>query len=187
MNKLTNAYRVFGYFKKAGIFLSGIALFGMIFLITADVLSRNVTSKSIAGSYEIVQNYFMSLASFTIILYAYSTGVMPRISMVVEKMPRFVQKILLLLMLLVELIIALLFTYYTLNYSFTGVAEGFAFPAGGILFPIYPFLFLVPIGFMGIAIEIVFVLMKNIFSKELWITFTKQQSSEEAMDQTYVS
>ncbi|MEK4023425.1 TRAP transporter small permease [Sporosarcina sp. FSL W7-1283] len=187
MNKLTNAYRVFGYFKKAGIFLSGVALFGMIFLITADVISRNITSKSIEGSYEIVQNYLMSLASFTVILYAYSSGVMPRISMVVERMPRIVQKMLLLVMLIVELALALLFTYYTFTYSLTGVAEGFAFPAGGVLFPIYPFLFLVPIGFIGIAIEILFVLMKNSLSKELWITFTKRQSSEEAMDETYVS
>ncbi|MCH4827555.1 TRAP transporter small permease [Planococcus halocryophilus] len=188
MNKLMNAYRVFDYFKKAGIFLSGVAMFSMIFLITADVISRNVTSKSIPGSYEIVQNYLMSLASFTIIVYAYSSGVMPRISMVVERMPYFLQKVLLLLMLAVELIIAILFVYYTLNYSITGVAEGHAFPAGGILFPIYPFLFLVPMGFMGIVIEIIFIIIKNILSKkQLWITFTKRQSSDEVMDQTYVS
>ncbi|MGJ9457818.1 TRAP transporter small permease [Oceanobacillus sp. CF4.6] len=187
MKKLNKIYDYFGYMKKFSLFLAGIALFGMIFFITIDVIMRNFSSTSIPGSYEIVQNYLMSVASFSVILYAYSSGVMPRISMVVERFPIHIQKTLHIAMLIIELLLMILVAYYTLTYAITGTISGFAFPAVGILFPLYPFLYIVPLGFGGIAIEIIFTLIKNIMSKEVWITFNKKQRETDAVDQSYVT
>ncbi|WP_174727411.1 TRAP transporter small permease [Mesobacillus harenae] len=187
MRKLERCYSYFGYTKKLGVFLSGIAMFGMIILITLDVLSRNLLSSSIPGSYEFVQNYLMSLASFSIIIYAYSSGIMPRIPIVLEKLPLIIQKILHQTMLLFELIIVALITYYSFGYALTGTEKNFSFPAAGDLFPIYPFLYLVPLGFGCIFIEIIFLLIKNIISKGVWITFDKQQGDTDIQDQPYVS
>ncbi|WP_209121629.1 TRAP transporter small permease [Alkalihalobacillus sp. BA299] len=187
MAKLEQVYGYFEYIKKGGNILSGIAIFGMILFITLDVLSRNLLSSSIPGSYEMVRNYLMPLAAFPIILYAYSSGIMPRISMIIEKAPKIFQKTIHILLLLLELIIVVLITYYSFDYGLTGTEKNASFPAAGYLFPVYPFLFLVPIGFGCIAIEIILLLLKNFFSKGVWITFQKQQGKIDGEDSSYVS
>src|SRR5690625_6957008 len=105
MIAINKTYFYFSYIKKASIFIAGIALFIMFLFITLDVFFRNVLSSSIGGSYEIVENYLMTTVSFSVILYAYSSGIMPRISMVVEKLPHSIQKSLHMVMLIIEFIL----------------------------------------------------------------------------------
>lgn len=185
MKSLDKLYKYFNYLKKAGIALSGVAVIGMILFITADVLSRNILSSSIPGSYEFVENYFMPLATFPALVFAYTEGIMPRMNMIVLKFPKIVQKVMIYIILGVDFLIMALLTYYTFSFSITSMLEGASFPSAGNLYPIYPFIFLAPIGFFFVLMEVSFVLMKNIKSKEVYVTYTKTETSE--IDLTAIS
>lgn len=177
MRVLNSLYAAFGYIKGLGLVLSGFALAAMILSISADVFSRNVTGNSIPGVYEIVMFYLMPLAVLPIIFYAFSMGVSPRIPMVFDRLPLAAQKPLYLVVVSVEFVLMGLVAFYSLGYALDGMAAGHAFPAAGEMYPKYPVYFLVPFGFAGMAIELAFIGVKNLFHNGLWITYTKDQDT----------
>ncbi|MFV0532114.1 MAG: TRAP transporter small permease [Cumulibacter sp.] len=72
--------------KVIGAVVSGLAVFGMMLLIVADVIARNWLGGSISGSFEYVQNYFMPLPVFPGLAYVYGSGVLPRMDLLKQKM-----------------------------------------------------------------------------------------------------
>lgn len=173
------SYKIFSIIKLIGLLISGISLFLMMLFIVGDVLSRNFLSKSIPGNYEVVGNYFMPLAVFPGLAFTYGTGIFPRITMVVSKFSRRLQKVIVILLLLFEGILFFLLAYYGLQYALEGLKEGFSFPAGGKLYPLYPFIFLVPIGFGLLIIEILFLLIKNIMQEEVSLSVGERFEGED--------
>lgn len=163
MGGLLSAYKVYGYLKLAGAIISGMAIFAMMSLIVADVVSRNFLGGSIAGSFEIVENYFMPLAVFPALAYVYGSGVLPKMDLAMHKTSRTVQDAVIYGLLVIELVLFALMTYYTWGYAVTGMERKTAFPAGGDLYTLWPLFFVVPLAFAMVIVETLFVLLKNIF------------------------
>lgn len=170
-------YKVFGYIKVVGLAASGIALFLMIGGITLDVVSRNVTGNSISGFYEIVTFYLMPLAVLPVLFYAFSQGVCPRIPMVFDRLPPRVQKPLHCIVMLSELTLMAIVAFFSFQYAADGAASGHEFSAGGSMYPKYPVYFLVPFAFAGMALELSFILAKNLCTSGVWITYLKDQET----------
>lgn len=177
MRILDGFYRVFGYIKGAGLAASGLALFLMIMMITLDVIWRNFLGRSIPGVYEVVGFYLMPMSVLPILFYAFAAGISPRIPLVADRLPDAAQKGLYILVLLTEMALMLLVMYYSFQYAKDGMAAGHAFSAGGSMYPKYPFYFLVPFAFLGMAIEIAFVVLKNLCSNTMWLTYMKDQAT----------
>ncbi|WP_078428348.1 TRAP transporter small permease [Alkalihalobacterium alkalinitrilicum] len=172
------SYKVFNRIKFIGLIISGMGIFLMMVFIVGDVLSRNFFNKSIPGGYEIVRNYFMPVSIFPALAYAYSTGIFPRITMVVSRFSKNYQRFNVIVMLAAEGILFTLLAWYGLQYALEGVREGLAFPAGGKLYPLYPFIFLVPIGAGLLIIEVIFILIKNLYEKEPSMRVLEDQNEE---------
>ncbi|MFC4024070.1 TRAP transporter small permease [Oceanobacillus longus] len=156
------SYKVLERIKTIGLIISGVSLFTMMLFIVADVLGRNFLSQSIPGNFEIVINYFLPLSVFTAMPYAYGIGVLPRITMVLDRFSDKIRKNIIIGLLLFEVILFSLIIYYSAIYAITGTVEEFAFPAGGNLYPYYFLLYLVPLSFFLVIIEIVFLIIKNV-------------------------
>ncbi|OLO37862.1 hypothetical protein BTR23_13030 [Alkalihalophilus pseudofirmus] len=172
------SYKVLNTIKIIGLWISGISLFLMMLFIVGDVVSRNFLSRSIPGGYEFVRNYFMPLTLFPALAFAYGTGIFPRITMVVTKFRMVKQRMIVILLLILEGILFFLITYYGLLYAIESSIQGIAFPAGGNLYPIYPLIFLVPICFGLIIIEIVFLIIKNIMNDEASLSILEESNQQ---------
>ncbi|MGM0900362.1 MAG: TRAP transporter small permease [Bacillota bacterium] len=172
------SYAVFGKVKLLGLILCGIGLFCMMGFIVLEVAMRNLFNSSIPGNYEIVQNYFMPVVTLPIVVYAFSEGVLPRINMLVAKFHNKVQKGILLSLLLIEIVIFVLMTFYGWQYAISGMEAGDAFPASGSMYPIYPFYFLIPIGFGMLLIEMIFLFGKNLMDKDVSFTVSENKNEE---------
>ncbi len=175
MRILDALYRVFGYVKVLGLAASGIALFLMISGISLDVVSRNVTGNSISGFYEIVTFYLMPFAVLPVLFYAFSRGVCPRIPMMFDRLPSGIQKPLHCIVMLFELALMSLVAYFSFQYAVEGAGAGHEFSAGGSMYPKYPVYFLIPFAFTGMALELAFILVKNLCTPGVWITYLKDQ------------
>jgi TRAP-type transport system small permease protein len=162
MNALDRAYRYFGYLKVAGAVVSGLSIFGMMLFIVYDVAGRNFFGGSIRGGFEIVQNYFMPTAIFPALGYVYSSGITPKMDLLMPRTPKAVQVGAVYLLLVLELAIFSLLVYFTWGYAVTGMERGMTFPAAGSLYPLWPLLFLVPVGFVLVVVETLFVLARNL-------------------------
>lgn len=162
---MDKAYNLFKYIKLGGMYLSGLTIFIMMFIIVLDVMLRNIFHLNVIGSYEISQYFLMPLAFFPSLAYVYSSGIMPRLEMIVEKFRYISQRYILIFLFVIELILFLLLTYYGLQYALSGTREVLAFTMRGTVIPFYPVLYFVPLGFLLLSIEIVFLIIKNIMSE----------------------
>lgn len=165
------AYNIFNKVKLGGMYLSGITIFIMMLFIVADVALRNLTNASVLGSYEITEHLLMPIAFFPGLAFVYSSGIMPRIEMVVVKLKNTHQRKIFIAMLLLELILFLLLTFYGLQYALTGTEEMLGFSMKGNIIPYYPILYFVPLGFLLLAVEIFFLIIKNVQSKKPTLNF----------------
>lgn len=154
--KPSSTYRVFSVVKKSSLLISGIAVFLMMLFISAEVILRNVFSTSISGNYEITESYFMPLIVFPVIAITYSSGLMPKINMVVNKFPGKIQSLINLLLLLLEILAMFLIVFLTWSYAVDATKDGIGFSAGSIMYPLYPVFYLVPLGFALLIIELLF-------------------------------
>lgn len=166
MNRMLKIYEIFEVIKKIGLFISGISILGMAFLIFYDVLVRNLFSGSIRGGFEIVQNYFMPLVVFPSLAFVYSSGVIPKMDIIIGKLGDKEKKYIIFIMLLLEIFILILIVQFSWQYAMNGLERKIAFPAAGTLYPLYPVLFTIPIAFALITIENVFIFIRNILEKK---------------------
>lgn len=166
MNRMLKIYRIFEVIKKIGLFISGISILGMAFLIFYDVLVRNLFSGSIRGGFEIVQNYFMPLVVFPSLAFVYSSGVIPKMDIIIGKLGDKAKKYIIFIMLLLEIFILILIVQFSWQYAMNGLERKIAFPAAGTLYPLYPVLFTIPIAFALITIENIFIFIRNILEKK---------------------
>lgn len=139
---------------KIGVFVSGIAVLGMMLIIVIDVTMRNVFSSPLSGTYEIVQFFLMPLAIFPALSYTYQSGVLPRLTEMVEKMPAGFQKFNRVLITIIEIIIFTLLMVYGAKFAMSGLADHMAIPVSGNLIPVYPVYFLVPLSFASLLLEV---------------------------------
>lgn len=147
--------------KLIGVIIAGIATFLMMVIIVVDVFMRNVFVSPLSGTYEIVQFYLMPMAVFPALAYTYSSGVLPRLDELVAKAPERFRKISAYIIVALEFIIFTLLTIYGWKFAMVGVEDQMAIAVGGVLTPVYPLYFIVPIGFALVVIEIVLSAIKQ--------------------------
>ncbi|MDQ0163599.1 TRAP transporter small permease [Aeribacillus alveayuensis] len=175
MNRVNKLYRIFGWVKVLGLWISGISLMGMMIFIVVDVVFRNVSSNSINGAFEIVQNYFMPLSVFPALAYVYSSGVLPKMDLIIEKLNNQMKKVIIFSRVIIEIFILALMFQFTWDYAMYGLERKMSFPASGTMYIVYPLFFLIPISFALIIIENVFILIKNIMEKHPSFLFKEEK------------
>lgn len=148
--------------KVIGVFIGGIAVIMMMLIIVLDVFLRNVFNAPISGTYEIVQYYLMPLAIFPSIAYTYSSGVLPKLTELIEKAPKRFLTFTKYIISIIELIIFSLLTIYGWEFAMTGVKDRMAIPISGNLLPLYPMYFLIPLGFGLVLVEVLLSSIKQL-------------------------
>jgi len=161
-DKCYRAYQVYDKIKKAGSIITGLAVMAMMFFITADILGRNFIGYSIPGNYELVQGYLMPLVSYPALAYAYAEGVMPRVGMLIDKLPHKEKKITIISMLVLDIALFVTMVAFTWQFAVRGLVDKTGFVAGLRVWPVYPLFFIVPICFVMVIIENIFVIIRNL-------------------------
>lgn len=159
--KYQGMYAKFNLVKTVFLLISGVCTMLMMFMISADVILRNVTGRSFTGCYELVQGYLMILVSVPAFIYSFSAGTMPRVDILIGRYSEKVKRIVVTIIIIIDIILMGAFAVFSGMYAVTGFAEKTVFIAGVSFYPVY-FLFpLVPIAFVMIAVENVFILIRN--------------------------
>lgn len=166
MEGVLKAYKIFEYLKIIGVWISGISVLAMMLFISYDVFLRNVFSGSIRGGFEIVQNYLMPLVVFPSLAYVYSSGVLPKMDLIMGRLSKKIQKALIFFMLAIELFILVLIVQFSWEFAMNGLERKTAFPAAGTMYLLYPLFFIIPIAFSMIIIENIFIFIRNIKEKK---------------------
>ncbi|MHA6250866.1 TRAP transporter small permease [Oceanobacillus sp. CAU 1775] len=161
--KIEKYYHSFGKVRDLGMYLSGFIVFIMMLYTCADVVYRNIQGFSPLYAYEISQSYFMPLIIFPGLAFAFSTGIMPRIDFIVEKFSKNKQKLIHVILFVIELILILLLIVYGTQYMIQAIESGQSFTAGGNNFPLWPVILFVPLGLLMVFVEIIFQLLKTIY------------------------
>lgn len=177
--RFNSMYGILEKVKYAGMLLSGSAIFFMMTYTCLDVLFRNLFNVGSLNTYEFSQNYFMPMAVFPALAYAYGKGIMPRIELLISRVRNSFQKATAVSIYAVECILFLLLTVYGFNYFTQSIIDSIAFSAGGANYPIWPVLVFLPLSFLLIALESLFLLIKNIKNTEATFTVKDQDELKE--------
>lgn len=181
MEGVWRAYKIFNFIKLIGILISGISVLVMMFFIVYDVAVRTLFTSSIRGGFEIIQNYMMPLVVFPGLAYVYASGILPKMDLILDKFSEKIQKVMIFLMILVELFVLVSIVHFSWEYAMSGVERKTAFPAGGTLYTLYPIFFLIPIAFVLIIFENIFILIRNIMVKEPSLLMNKVKGKPEEL------
>lgn len=179
MKAVWNVYKTFNYLKYVGVFISAVSVMGMMFVISYDVFMRSLFSQSIRGGFEIVQNYFLPLVVFPSLAYIYSSGVLPKMDILLEKFGLKVRKILTYSILAIELFILILIVQFSWDFAVTELGRKTAFSAGGSMYPLYPIFFFIPVAFFMVIVETIFVIIRNIELGRPTLTVQEKESEIE--------
>ncbi|MGD6855748.1 TRAP transporter small permease [Bacillus infantis] len=161
--------------SRAGMYVSGAAIVLMMLITFIDVTLKNLFGSTIPGSYLYVQNYLMPLAFFCGLPYAFFSGIFPRLDIVVNKFSSKVIAKLVVAVLALELVAFILIMYYSFLYGLHGLNTNITFLAGINSMPLYPFFFLVTIGFGLLSIYLISVLRKIVKTDGEYTFFRKSE------------
>ncbi|MGI6747572.1 MAG: TRAP transporter small permease [Anaerovoracaceae bacterium] len=171
MQKIDKAYKGYTKFSNIGLILGLLGVYLMMLVIVLDVVTRNFFNLSITGIFEFVQYYLLPLSIFPVFGYAYSTGVMPRITMLIDKFSKKTQHIASVLVLIVNIILFTLMAWFSLLYAIQSTKDKAFVIIGMNNIPLWPLYYLVVLGFFLIIAESVFSLIQNIRTKGINIEF----------------
>ncbi|MBO1004894.1 TRAP transporter small permease [Pseudogracilibacillus auburnensis] len=151
---MRNLKRVNHLLQEFGGRISGIAILSMMFVIVLDVFLRNVFKTPIPGSYVIIENFLMPIAIFPALGYVYMKNILPRLSEFVARTPNWFQKYNKLLLLVMDIVVFGLLTYYTFLYFLDGFQQGMEIPIATKFIAIWPVYFFVPLGYFFVLLEV---------------------------------
>ena len=157
--------RIYGFYQKLKgvfLFLGGVALFGMMFYITVDVLVRNFSPTALVGTYEIVSYYLMPLIILPSMCYALSSGVMPRIVAVTNKLSPRGQRVMGIILPILDLFFCVVMAFFSTRYAVQATADKLTFVCGVKTLPVYQMYFLAGLAYIMMSLENVFVLIRNL-------------------------
>ena len=167
MNALDSGYNIFDTIRKIGVMIAIIAAFVMMVYITADVIARNFlpSSMNMVGTYEFTQAFIMPLVGFPAMPYAYKIGLMPRIVMLTDRLKPGARRAMAIVLPIIHVCFFIAIAAFSLRYAMQSVADKITVLCGTKELPVYPLYFLPPYAFFMIAIEDIFVLIKNLKTK----------------------
>ncbi|MFC4355490.1 TRAP transporter small permease [Chryseomicrobium palamuruense] len=162
---MSSVEKIAHWFRIIGISVASFAIAAMVLMIVVDVTMRNVFKVPIQGTYEVVQYFLMPLAIFPTLAFAYQSGVLPRLSELIEKLPKRFQQVNRIIIYALELVVFLLLTYYSILFALSGIQDQMAIPVAGNLLPVYPLYMIVPISFAAVVLEVVLSIYRTYFKK----------------------
>lgn len=171
MEQLNKNYQTYCKIKRGGLYISAAAVMITMFYITIDVFVRTFTSTALVGTYEIIQNYFMPLIIFPGLAYAYSSGVMPKIVIAADRLSKEKRNTLYIVVLIINIILFAALAYFTLMHAIQSTGDKTGFIVGTKELPVWQAFYLPVIAFIMLTIEDVFIVIKNIKTKQGFISF----------------
>jgi TRAP-type C4-dicarboxylate transport system permease small subunit len=142
--------------------ISGLAILAMMFVIVLDVILRNVFKLTIPGSYVIIESFLMPLAIFPALGYVYMAGVLPRLGEFIERRSIKFQKMNRFLLLIIDIIVFVLLTYFTFIFFLDGYNDGIAIPVATNFVPLWPIYFFIPLGYFLVLLEVLLQFVEEV-------------------------
>ncbi len=171
MERLDKIYNTYEKIKIVFMRIGTIALFGMMFYITLDVLIRNLAPQALVGTYEVVSYYVMPLIILPSMCYALSSGVMPRIVVVVSRMPRRMQQIMGIILPVLDLTLCLMMFIFSTRYAITATHDKLSFIAGTASLPVWQMYYFAGMAYLMMCLENIFVLIRNFMTGNVNILY----------------
>lgn len=130
--------------------VGGLAVTALLVTVVADVLLRYLFNSGIAGANDIVSSWFMTTVAFTGIALAQRTGGRIQVDFVMDAVPGRLRQLSDVVVLLAVAALGALFAWYGWTEALDQMEAGEYAPIGDR--PLWPFRFLVPIGFAGFTL-----------------------------------
>lgn len=127
--------------------LGGIAVLTLLVVVVVDVLLRYLANTGISGGNDLVSSWFMTTIAFTGIALAQRRNGRIQVDFVMDAAPARLRLVVDVLILLLVGAVGALFAWFGWQEALDQMEAGEFTPIGGR--PIWPFRFLVPIGFLG--------------------------------------
>ena len=163
MDKLNNAMGKVEIFVEH---IGGLACFLLMMAVVFGVLERYVLQTTIIeGLYNIIESWIFPLLIFGALAGSYRFGLWPRLEVVIDRLPHQPNRIINIVHEVIGLVMYLVITYFTMFYAIAMTEEGRQFQAGAATYPLYPFLWLVPVAFVLLSVEVLINLWKMIVKK----------------------
>jgi len=147
--------------------IGGIGCFLLMIGVCFGVLERYVLKTTIIqGLYNIIESWIYPLLIFMALAASYRIGLWPRLEVFVDRMSHHPNRIINIIHEVIGLVMYLAVTYFTFFYSIDLTKDGRTFQAGAANYPLWPFMWLVPLAFLVLSAEVLINLWKMIVKKE---------------------
>lgn len=145
--------------------MSGVCAIVLVGFLCISVFFQRVILRPIVGVYEISQYVLMPLTVMPGFAAAYYLNLLPKLSFLSNVNNNIWQWFCLILNALVEILVFALMSYGAVRFAIIGtITKTYTF-AGSNWFPLYPFYWISPIGFIALEITIIFTHVKKIYEK----------------------
>ncbi|MBR0093389.1 MAG: TRAP transporter small permease [Lachnospiraceae bacterium] len=166
LKKLDKIYAGYSILTKVCNAVGILAVYAMMFIIVIDVFFRNFMPSPLTGIYEIVQWFLLPLSCIPFFGYAYASGIMPRVTMAVEKFKPSVQNKISIFVLILNIIMFSFLAYAGWVYAVKQMGKGGVVTIGKEHVAVWPLFFVIVVAYIMVTIECVFATIKNIKCKE---------------------
>jgi TRAP-type C4-dicarboxylate transport system permease small subunit len=148
--------------------LAGIACFLLMVAVCWGVFERYVFKMSlINGLYNMIESYIFPVLVFAAVAGSYRAGLWPRLEVLVDRMPAGRIRVINTINEIIGLVMYVSVTYFTCAYAIAMTIEGRQFQAGATTYLLWPLLWLVPIAFALLSIEVLLNLGKLVFKEQV--------------------
>lgn len=130
--------------------LGGLGVFALLITVVVDVLLRFTVNKGITGGNDLVAAWFMTTIAFTGIALAQRTGGRIQVDFLMDAVPRRLRRVVDAVILLAVAAVGALFAWFGWLEALEQMEAGEYAPIGDR--PLWPFRFLVPLGFGGFTL-----------------------------------
>ena len=141
--------------------IGAIACFLLMIAVCFGVVERYVLKITIIeGLYNITESIIFPTLVFTALAGSYRSGLWPRLDVIIDRLAIRKYRIISSIHDVMGLVIYLTVTYFTILYAVKLTIDGRTFQAGVHNLPIWPILWLVPVAFALLSIEVLLNLWK---------------------------
>lgn len=130
--------------------VGGLGVVALLGVVVVDVLLRYLASSGIAGANDMVASWFMVTIAFAGVALAQRAGGRIQVDFVADAVPGRLRQVVDALVLLAVAVAGALFAWFGWEEALTQMAAGEYAPIGNR--PLWPFRFLVPLGFAGFTL-----------------------------------
>ncbi|WP_435741974.1 TRAP transporter small permease [Nocardioides sp. SYSU DS0663] len=130
--------------------LGGVGVVALLGVVVVDVLLRYLASSGITGANDMVASWFMVTIAFAGVALAQRAGGRIQVDFVADAVPGRLRQVVDVLVLLAVAGVGVLFAWFGWEEALSKTASGEYAPIGNR--PLWPFRFLVPLGFAGFAL-----------------------------------